>query len=283
MKPYLTIILFIALITPAFNISFSQTTNAEIFNKGLEYYYGAKYPEAIAFFDDYIKSMATDFKGYQYRGLCYQGMKNYPRAIEDFTNEIRVAQNNADGYINRGNTYFLDNNFQAAATDFSDAIKVNSSELEGYMGRSRIYIAMREFSKAKTDLSTASGLEPYNARVYINLGWVNILSGDTTDAFLNLSKALYYDSNIVFTNYKRDQLFVKLESYKYALALADRSISFNPEGYLGYFTRGMIQFLMNRYDFAIEDFKKSLLLNKNGTKEFVDVMEKILRSIKRNM
>ncbi|MEO8665125.1 MAG: tetratricopeptide repeat protein [Ignavibacteria bacterium] len=266
-----------------FKFCFSQTTNPEIFSKALEYYYGANYQEAIPLFDEYIKSLSNDPRGYQYRGLCYQGMRNFPRAIEDFTNEIRVAQNNGDGYVNRGNTYFLDNNFPAAMRDFTDAVRVNSSEVEGYMGRSRVYVVQREFSNALSDLIRASGIDPYNSRVYINMAWVNILDDDTTKAFDNISKALYYDSNIVFTDYKRDQLFVKLESYKLALALANQSIQFYPEGYLHYFTRGMIYFLMNKYDFAIEDFKKSLLLNKNGSKQFVEVMEKILRSIKRNI
>jgi tetratricopeptide (TPR) repeat protein len=115
------------------------------------------------------------------------------------------------------------------------------------------------------------------------MSWINVLAEDTTEALINISKALNYDSNIVFTNYKRDQLYVKLENYKFALALADKKIQMYPQSYLAYFNRGMIHFLMNNYDTAIEDYKNSLLLNKNGSKEFVEVMEKILRSIKRNM
>ncbi len=274
------LLLFLIIIF-VFKESYSQTTTPEVFSKGLEYYYGAKFQDGIQFFDDYIKSMPNDSKGYQYRGLCYQGMGNYPRAIEDFTNAVRIAAS-FENYVNRGNTYFLDNNLSSAMIDFTDAIRVNANEVEGYIGRSRVYTVQQEYAKAIADLNIASGINP-SARIYINMSWVNILADDTTAAFNNISKAFSYDSNIVFTNYKRDQLYVKTESYKFALDLQDRKIEMHPQEYLAYFSRGMIYFLMNKYEFAIEDFKKSLLLNKNGSKEFVDVMEKILQSIKRNM
>lgn len=276
-------LLFLLILILIFKHSSSQTTIPEIFGKGLEYYYGAKFQEAIQHFDEYIQSMPNNIKGYQFRGLCYQGLGNYPRAIEDFTKAIGIAPNNYEAYINRGNTYFLDDNLASSLNDFTDAIKINRNEIEGYIGRSRVYALQEEFPKAINDLITAAGIDPNNARLYINMSWINILADDTTEAFNNISKALSFDSNIVFTNYKRDQLYVKRESYKFALALADQKIQRHPESYLAYFTRGMINFLMNNYEFAIEDYKRSLFFNKNGSKEFVDVMEKILRSIKRNM
>src|SRR5580765_2368381 len=89
------------------HVLFSQTTNLEIFNKGLENYYNGQFDKAISFFDDYIKSKSNDANGYMYRGLCYQSMKNFPRAIENFTSAINNAKGNSENYVHRGDTYFL--------------------------------------------------------------------------------------------------------------------------------------------------------------------------------
>lgn len=279
MKIYTIIFLIIIAITGTIN---AQTTPEEIFNKGLEYYYGGNYEEAITYFSDYIKSKSNDYRGYSYRGLCYQSKREYDRAIEDFTRVIGIAPNSSEGYVNRGNTYILSNNLTAATNDFTDAVRIDPNNIDALLGRSRVYLYQREFSKSMTDLNTASGVDPYNARIYISKAWVCTLTEDTTGIFDNISKAMYYDSNIVFTNNRREQLFVKTEAYKDALAMANKKVEYYPESYLAYFSRGVIYFLMNRFDFAKADFGKSIDLDKNRNPKYVDVMMKILRSIQRN-
>lgn len=261
---------------------YSQTTPAQNFNKGLEMYYGAKYQEAVKFFDEYIKSEPNQFKGYNYRGLSYQGMKNYPKALEDFTKAISVEPSNSEGYLNRGYTHLYQQKFSPALTDFSDAIRIDAHNIDAYIGKSMVYIIQRKYSEAMTNLNSASGVEPKSARIFITKAWVYILTDDTAKVIYNVSMAMYFDSNVVFTEHKRELLGFKLDNYRKALSIADQRIDKNPENYMSYFNRGIIYFFMNNYEKASADLKKSKSLNKNYNAKLDVLIDQIFRSIKRN-
>ncbi|MDQ3019513.1 MAG: tetratricopeptide repeat protein [Bacteroidota bacterium] len=269
-------ILFIALNT------YSQTTPEQIFSKGLENFYGGKFNDAIKFFSEYIKSAPTDYKGFNYRGLCYQAMKNYPRSIEDFTKVISIAPRSSEGFINRGNSHFFSNSYPTALQDFNDAIRINSHDIESYFGKSRVYRQLRRFSEALKEVITAEGIDPKNPRVYLNMAWVHLQLKDTAKVFKDIETALYYDSNLVFTNYRRDLLFVLMENYKNSLVVASKRVDENPNSYMAYFTRGFIYFIMNNYVLAKEDLSKSISLVKDPDPKFISVINQIIRSIKRN-
>ncbi|MDQ3019512.1 MAG: tetratricopeptide repeat protein [Bacteroidota bacterium] len=261
---------------------YSQTTPDQIFKEGLNAYYGAKYQDAIKFFDEYIKSEPGDSKGYNYRGLSYQGMNNYSRALEDFTKVISVSPSNTDGYLHRGNTYLQQQKFSQALTDFTDAIRFDTHNINAYLGKSRVYTAQKKYSSAMTELNSASGIDPKNAGVYVIKAWVSILADDTTKIIDYISKAMYYDSNIVFTDHKRELLNLKFTYYKNALAIANQRIDQNPNSYILYFSRGLIYFFMNNYEKASADLKKSKNLNNNYNSELDKLIDQIFRSINRN-
>lgn len=263
-------------------VSFAQFTPQQLFDNGLEAFYDARYQDGINYFTEYIKSNNNDFKGYNYRGLCYQAMKNYPRSIEDFTRVISVTPNNSDGYLNRGNSYYFNNNNTAAMRDFQDALKLTPNSFEAYFGKARVLIQLRKFNEALKAVNAAEGIDPTNARVYINKAFVHLQMTDTVDFFNDVETALYYDSNIVFTDTRRDLLFVKIETYKSAMGLVNMMIQQNPNSYMYYFARGFIYFLLNSFSKAKDDFNTSVQLHTKDDAQFNNVIKKIYRSIDRN-
>lgn len=263
-------------------VSFAQFTPQQLFDNGLEAFYDARYQDGINYFTEYTKSNNNDFRGYNYRGLCYQAMKNYPRAIEDFTRVISVTPNNSDGYLNRGNTYYFNNNNTAAMKDYQDALRLTPNEFEAYFGKARVLIQLRKFDEALKAVIAAGGIDPTNARVYVNKAFVRLQMLDTVDFFNNVETALYYDSNIVFTDTRRDLLFVKIETYKSAMSLVNMMIQQNPNSYMNYFARGFIYFLLNSFQKATEDFNTSRKLYRKDDAQFNNVIDKISRSIDRN-
>ncbi|HMQ69569.1 MAG TPA: tetratricopeptide repeat protein [Ignavibacteria bacterium] len=264
------------------NIGSSQTTPGEIYQKGMEAYYGANFDVGINYFTEYIKIAPTDANGFKYRGLCYQGKKDYQRAIEDFSSVIRMAPTTAEGYINRGNTYIMMNNLSSAERDFKDAVKYESHNIEGYIGLSRIEIAKNNFKGAEKQLSSAIAVDPKNARLFIAQAYVNFLEGDTVKIVDNFAQAMYWDSSVVFTDHNRELLQIKLESYKKALKIADQKIQQNKYSYMAYFSRGMIYFLMNNYKSARSDFKKAQELYKGNDQKLEALFAQVIRSVDRN-
>lgn len=259
----------------------AQTTPEQIFSKGLEYFYAAKFQDAIKYFDDFVASKPNDYKGFNFRGLCYLSLKNYPKAIEDFSTVVNLAKTIDEGYINRANAFFYKGDPSSSLNDFAEAIRVNPKSIEPYLGRGRVYIALNKVSNALTDFNMAASLEPLNARVYVNLAWGYLLTNDTVKAFENVKNALYYDSNLVFTNFRRDLLYLKVENYKIVMNIINNDINNNPNSYLAYFARGFIYFLINDYKKSKSDLVKSLKLNERDDPQFESVVNQLLRNIKR--
>jgi tetratricopeptide (TPR) repeat protein len=265
-----------------FKPAFSQFSPQELYAKGLKYYYDGNFQEAVNYFDKYIDVINNDVNGYKYRGLSYMSLKNYPRALEDFTDILSRNITNGDAYINRGYTYFLQGNLTSAKQDFSSAIQYSPNNIDGYVGRSRVFIAMGNLDNALTDMNSASGVEPENPRVYINKAWVNSLADDTAKFFYNVNKALYYDSNIVFTSLERDMIFLRVEIFKGALEIADAKVRQFPDSYLANFTRGFLYYVINRYSDSSRDLNKSVQLRKDKDPGFINTVNILLRSIDRN-
>ncbi|MCB0728725.1 MAG: tetratricopeptide repeat protein [Ignavibacteria bacterium] len=276
----LSLLVFISIITIK-NAS-SQTTPAEIYQKGMEAYFGANFDVGINYFTEYIKIAPNDANGFKYRGLCYQGKKDYQRAIEDFSSVIRMAPTTAEGYINRGNTYIMMNNMSSAERDFKDAVKYESHNIEGYIGLSRIEIAKNNFKGAEKQLSSALAVDPKNARLYIAQAYVNFLDGDTVKIIDNFEKAMYWDSSVVFTDHKRELLQIKLDGYKKALKEADQKIQKNKNSYTAYFSRCVIYFLMNNYQSARADIEKAQSLYNGNDAKLEALFAKVIRSVNRN-
>lgn len=262
--------------------SFSQNSPQQTFDNGLEAFYDGRFQDGVKLFTDYISTNSTDFKGYTYRGLCFQALKNYPRSIEDFTRVITVTPNNFNGYLNRGNSYYFNNNFTAAMKDYKDAIRLAPKDFEAYFGMARVLLALRRFDEALKELNSAEGIDPMNARVYINKSIVHMQLQDTVAMFNDIATVMYYDSNIVFTDFRRDLLFVKVEVYKNALAGVNQLLSLHPNSYIYYFMRGFIYYLMNSYNKAKADFETSVNLHVKDDEQFNKVINTIYRSIKRN-
>lgn len=261
--------------------AYSQTTPKEIFEKGLESYYNSKFQDGIKYFDEYIESASNDPRGFTYRGLCHQSLKNYQKALDDFTKVINLGRNNPDGYIYRGNTYVMQRNIPSALTDFSDAIRYGPDNVEGYLGRARAYVVKSDYSNALKDVNLAVGVAPRDPRVYINKAIVHYLNGDTGNVLGAVNEALYNDSDIIFTNTKREFLFTKIEIFKTSQKMIEKKLKDFPDNYMNYFMRGLTYYLTNSYDKSKSDLKKAVELSNNYGK-LRETVNKIMRSIKRN-
>lgn len=276
------VLLFLFLNSVSVNYSYSQFSPAELYAKGLEKFYDGEFTESIKFFDDYIKVNTNDIRGFNYRGLSYLALKNYNKAIEDFTSMLTINTTYAPAFTNRGYAYLLQGNLSSSNSDFSNSIQYGPDFIEGYIGKSRTLVALGKFPDAIKALDRAKGVEPKNSRIYVNKAWTYYLLNDTNNFFDNVYTALYYDSNIVFTSFERDLIFLKVEVFKNALDVANESVQKYPDNYFFMFARGFIYYLMNNYKEATNDFKASVKLNKNKSDLYIQIMSIILRSIDRN-
>ena len=167
--------------------------------------------------------------------------------------------------------------------DYKDAIRLAPKDFEAYFGMSRVLMRLRRFNEALKELNSAEGINPLNARVYVNKSLVHMQLEDTTALFNDVATAMYYDSNIVFTDYRRDLMYVKVEIYKSALTAVNQLLVLHPNSYIYYFMRGFIYYLMNSYAKAQADLDTSVKINVKTDKQFNDVIAMLNRSIKRNI
>lgn len=275
-------VLTLLLIFTDIKFSYSQFSPVELYSKGLQKFYDGQFQEAVGFFDDYIKVATNDVRGYNYRGLSYMALKNYQRAVEDFTSILTINTTSPEGYTNRGYAYLLMGNTSSSLNDFANSIQYAPAYIEAYIGKSRTNTALGDFSNAMKNLNMAQGITPKNPRVFINKAWIYYLQNDTNNFFDNVYSALYNDSDIVFTSFEKDLIFLKVEIFKMALKIADESVSRYPDNYFFRFTRGFVYYLLDNYTEATKDLQASAKLNKNKTPLYNKIIDILNRSIERN-
>ncbi len=82
------------------------------------------------------------------------------------------------------------------------------------------------------------------------------------------------------TNFKTDLLYLKVENYSNIFSIVNEGIEKYPDSYLVYFMRGMVYYMLNKYENAEADFVNSLKLNTNNDPEYLKLVNQLMGIIK---
>ncbi len=256
----------------------SQQTPQDILNKANEYYLKGEFQDAIKFYDDYLDSYPQNIEVLNFRGLCYLNLKDYSRAISDFSSSLGVKRTASMTYVYRATAYLGQNNFASAKKDYEDALMYDVANTEAYYGLNFLFVESRQFEKSIFTLEKVIALDPKAARGYFMKALTCSMMNDTAKIFENVSQGLYWDSTYFLKYTKSDLVFVKADRFKYALDLFSDEVRANPQSYLAYFKRGLIEYMMGSFDKAEADLKKSLSLNKAPKEDFTAAANKLIRA-----
>lgn len=86
--------------------------------------------KAFTYFEEYVKLMPDDARGYYYIGVCNMNKRNFDKSIELFNKAIELKSDYADAHYNKGLCYLLKENKDEACKAFYEALKYGKESIE---------------------------------------------------------------------------------------------------------------------------------------------------------
>jgi len=183
--------------------------------------------DALALFDEAIKSKPRSSDAYNGRGWAYHCIGEESKALEDFERAIKLRPGNAVAVNNRGVINRNFHNYDAAIADFTRAIE----------------------------------LAPRHVLAHVNRGFVSAIKGETEKAFKDFQRAITMNprSAEAYTDRGATYCFA-LKDRDRALADFNHAVWVRPRHYDAYLNRGVLFFNEGKYQAAARDFRTALEL-----------------------
>ena len=135
------------LIFATMDIRRSPDSAAAYIYRGIAYYNGERYDDAIA---DYTKSLELmpTVEGYYNRALCYEKKKDYKHALLDYNKGIALDEKFSPNIYNRGIIYLGQGKENAAIDDFDRVLALEARTTGAVVGKAIAYMQMKKYDKA---------------------------------------------------------------------------------------------------------------------------------------
>lgn len=141
-------------------------------------------------------------------------------------------------------------------------------------------LAAGEYDKAIVEFTAAIAIYSTHAIVYWNRGTAYYRKCDYVNAVIDYTKALYYASNPVASDYYwRGNAYQQLEYYDKAISDYNTAIQLNPKYIDAYNARGDAYRTCGKYGFALSDYTAALALDEHnkvaraGRRKVLEILE----------
>lgn len=194
------------------------------------YYDQGKYEEALYHFKKYIQyEDNVNDKIYRSKGYCENELELYSDAIRSLNKAIQLAPKNASNYIELAFSYYQLKDADNALKNYNKGLAADPKSYESTNGIADVYRNLKkDIPEAIKRYKYTTEIAPNNKRAYYWIGWCYNDLGQYEDAGYFLKKAVQIDS-------------------KYVDAITE----------LGY-----SDYALEKYDDALEDFRKSMAIEK---------------------
>ncbi len=238
----------------------SNSSAADLYSKGEEYYDAGEYKEAVIQYNRAIKMDPENHDYYNSRGVAYFEQGKYYYAISDFINAIRLKTNFARAYYNLAYSKYNLGDYNSAIDDVETSILYdpeycNAQNLLGliYNNTDNTDSAFLAFESAR-NCDVEASLYPFN------MAYMRYKSQEYEEAIEYFNEALEKGStDISIYNYLGNSYDV-VGKYEESIDAHTRYIEGNPEDYVGFYNRGLVYYHMKDYLKAINDFEQSAVI-----------------------
>ncbi len=232
-------------------------------------------------------------------GELYEKLENYDEALEYINLSIELDPNYgiSNRYVAKG--YFLNEYFdneEEALINYNKGIELDTARANSYYWRGLFYDEKENFDLAIADYNKAIELDPTESRSYFRIAYIYDAQLEQNDQALNtyfgylekfgsldggiynnialiyydlkdFNKAIeYYDLGIKKNNArslrnKALMLYQDLNDPEGALDLYNQAVEIDPENQYNYYARAEYFSDQDKWQLALEDYKKSFELN----------------------
>jgi tetratricopeptide (TPR) repeat protein len=139
-------------------------------NRGYYYIAEARYPEALADFNEAIALNPRVPRVWVNKGTVFAEMNKNDSAFVCFERAIQLKPDYPEALSNRGGVRSRMEDLAGAVEDFSRAIALQPTFRDAYNNRALVYFKMGEFEKAVADRRRVIDLDPRNPMNYVQMG-----------------------------------------------------------------------------------------------------------------
>ena len=246
----------------------SNMENAYLW-RGRCFYKLGKFDSALKDFDMSIKLNKYAPWNFYLRGLTKSEMSEYYSALFDFDRAIELEPNFKEAYQYRCKARFEVEAYEGAINDASIAISINKYDGRSYYHRGVCYYFGGNYKAALDDLNHAEKYKHPQPYIYYYRGLVKFNLNDTTTGLEDFTKAVEMSSEHSKSLKELSQFYYNRSDYPKAFEYIDDAIERDSTKYIYHHQRGLINLKMKKYQEAISDFDKSILIDTNFTESLV--------------
>lgn len=300
MKQFITalIVFFISL------NSYSQVDTDRVMIIGKNALYFEDYVLAIQYFNQVIsakpylaepyyyravsKFMLDDFKGaeedgteclirnpyytaaYQLRGAARQNQEKYELSATDYQRSLEFYPEDRLTLVNMGIVNVEMEQYDVAEKFFDVLLRRFPDYTPGYLSRANMYLVMEDTTNAMIDLNKAIEIDPYTSHSFSARGLLYFQQKKYNTALADLDEAIRLDPYIEGNYINRGLIKYYLNDLRGAMADYDRVIEMDDNNVIARFNRGLLRAQVADNNRAIRDFDKVIELQPDNNLAYLN-------------
>ncbi len=256
--------------------NFDQKEAKKHFEKSESYYKKKDWNNATIEIDSAIKLDSTNLESFYLKSKILVKSKQNDEAIQtlefllnknykldsiNFTIALCYFEKASYYHSEEFNTFKKEEALKKSLVFLDDAIKINRSYFEAHELKHQALFNLGSFEKAIIVLNNALNIFPNNMTLIFMRGVVKEKLGDVTGAIIDLNTSINsnkLDSNDISTAYRfRGLIYSNIDSLQNGIDDCTKSIEFDADSKLAYFSRGHCYRLYGQMEKACEDYRKS--------------------------
>ncbi|MEM7725625.1 MAG: hypothetical protein AAF208_04550 [Cyanobacteria bacterium P01_A01_bin.45] len=264
-------------------------------NLGNLLYEWEDYQGAIINYTQAIEIYPREYSPYYDRGITYNQIKDYAYAVEDFTQVIRFNPQHAPSYAQRACARMHMGETQKALEDCNRALQLDFNNIQARYWRGKLRTYLNNYQGAREDFSHLLTTDSDNwlSCASYNLGALEYLEGNNSQALKHLTKVIYIDPNSTFAYYLRGNAFYELDDQKGAfedfeeakqLEMAREESEYPNSPYTddehGFYGKGLAQYRLENPEEALKSLREAQVIalkhgNMRLSQKITDLVEEI--------
>ena len=251
---------------------------AEVFfQKASVYYALEEFEKAVSEYKEAIKLNPNSTVFYNALGIAHSELKQYKAALDAYKKALELSPTKAEPHYNIGLVYLKQGTFPPAVDAFKQAIAIDAKWVDAHNGLAEAYLKQGLLSQAEKSYVKAVRLSPDRIGAILGLGQVYAKQTRFNDAITKFEKVIEIQRDNTDAHYQLAQVYIKLGQKEKAastmaffkilrhtdplLQKAQKWVKIHPDDPKGYNNLGILYLTRERFDKAIENYKRAISLS----------------------
>ncbi len=231
---------------------------------------------SIAEFQQALKMDPSNVNVHNSLGVCFGLIGQHDKARLEFNSALKLDPSEVMAWYNLGFIHMLAGNRNKAIDLFLKANTINQDVFEITFQTGRLLVEMKQPGSGKKFLERAALLEPASGAAFRYLGECYTKIGDIEAAIAAYKKAIKFNPSDAASMSAMGCLFGEQEENpEIALMFCQESVQLSPENGLFRYRLGQLYFKQNRWQDALNAFKKAEQLGMDASELIAKIEKKL--------